>query len=105
MVLKKQGEYLNGKIIQGIVYDEKGNELFKIKNGNIIELYDNDIIKFKGEYLNNKRWNGKGYDYNGNEIYEIKYGNGYIKEYYPNGSLLFEGNYLKGLKNGEGKEI
>ena len=103
-IKKTEGEYLNGKIIQGIVYDEKGNELFKIKNGNIIELYDNDIIKFKGEYLNNKRWNGKGYDYNGNEIYEIKNGNGYIKEYYPNGSLLFEGNYLKGLKNGEGKE-
>ena len=82
----------------------KKHELFKIKNGNIIELYDNGIIKFKGEYLNNKRWNGKGYDYNGNEIYEIKYGNGYIKEYYPDGSLLFEGNYLKGIKNGEGKE-
>ena len=103
-IKKTEGEYLNGKIIQGIVYDEKGNELFKIKNGNIIELYDNDIIKFKGEYLNNKRFNGKGYDYNGNEIYEIKNGNGYIKEYYPNGSLLFEGNYLRGLKNGEGKE-
>ena len=53
--------------------------------------------------MNNKKWNGKGYDYNGKSVYEIKDGKGYIKSYYK-GKLSFEGEYLKGQKNGKGKE-
>ena len=61
-------------------------------------------MEWKSEYLNDKKWNGKGYDYNGNEIYEIKEGKGYVKEFYSDGSLLFEGEYLNGEKTGKGIE-
>ena len=37
-------------------------------------------------------------------IYAIKDGKGYIKEYFYNGKLIFEGEYLKGERNGKGKE-
>ena len=36
--------------------------------------------------------------------YEIKEGNGYIKEYYYDDKLKFEGEYLNGERNGKGKE-
>ena len=35
--------------------------------------------------------------------YEIKEGEGIIKEYYENGKLNFEGEYLNGKKNGKAK--
>ena len=51
-----------------------------------------------------KIWNGKGYKTYNNEIdYEIINGNGYYKEYYYSGILLFEGNLINGEKNGKGK--
>ena len=34
----------------------------------------------------------------------MKNGKGYIKEYYDNGKLEFEGEYLNGERNGKGKE-
>ena len=37
-------------------------------------------------------------------IYIIKNGNGKVKEYYDNGKLKFEGEYLNGKRNGKGKE-
>ena len=37
-------------------------------------------------------------------IYEIKDGKGKIKEYYENGVLKFEKEYLNGDINGKGKE-
>ena len=37
-------------------------------------------------------------------VYEIKNGIGNIKEYYYNGKLKFEGEYLNGERNGKGKE-
>ena len=46
----------------------------------------------------------KGYDKNGNVIYELKSGNGKIKEYYYNGKLKFEGDYINGERNGKIKE-
>ena len=61
-------------------------------------------IKFKGYYINGIRWNGKGYDENGNISYELKNGDGKVKEYNDNGELLFEGEYLNGLRNGKGKD-
>ena len=50
------------------------------------------------------KWNGKGYDINHNILYELKDGNGKVKEYDRNGVLIFEGEYLNGVKNGKGKE-
>ena len=58
---------------------------------------------FEGEYLNRKIWNGKGYK-NGKIEFEINEGKGYIKEYYYDGELRFEGEYLNGKRNGKGKE-
>ena len=101
---KLEGEFLNGELFEGIIYDKDGNEEIRIENGIGRKLYDNGLIQFEGKYLNEKKWNGKGYTYYGIEIYEIKNGNGYIREYYPDGSLLFKGNYINGEKNGEGKE-
>ena len=55
-------EYKNFKKWNGIGYDQNGNILFKLINGNgiIKEFYD-DIgnISFEGEYLNGEK-NGKG---------------------------------------------
>ena len=59
-------------------------------------------MRFEGEYLNGKRWNGKGYN-NGKIEFEIKDGNGFMKEYYED-TLIFEGDYLNGERNGKGKE-
>ena len=125
--LKFQGEYLNGlKNGKGIEYyfpkyfllEKKikfeGQYLNGLKNGNGKEYFENGEIKFEGEYLNGKRWNGKIYKYNykikectpllGFNYFEIKNGKGKIKDYYDNGEIKFEGEYLNGLKNGNGKE-
>ena len=67
--------------------------------------YINEKLVYEGDYLYDKKWNGKGYDKNGNVIYELINGNGKIKEYAQyNGNLLFEGEYVNGLRNGKGKE-
>ena len=58
-----------------------------------------DIILFE-----EKKWNGKLYEPNNKNIYELKNGNGFIREYFPDGKLLFEGEYINGEKNGKGKE-
>ena len=39
-----------------------------------------------------------------NIIYELKKGKGFVKEYYDNSKLRFEGEYLNGKKNWKGKE-
>ena len=84
-----EGEYINGKRNgKGKKYD-----------------YKDDKLSFEGEYLNGKIWNGKGYNINGNIEFEIKEGKGYIKEFDYNGELIFEGEYLNGLRNGKGKEF
>ena len=54
--------------------------------------------------IKGKEWDGKGYDLNNNIAFELKQGKGYVKEYYSNGSLCFEGESLNGEKNGKGKE-
>ena len=61
---------------------------------------DNQNLKV---YLYDRKWNGKGYDENGNIIYELHNGNGKVREY-KNDVLIFEGEYLEGLRNGKGKE-
>ena len=55
-----------------------------------------------------KKWSGKGYDINGNVIYELINGNGKVKEFdfneYSDEKLIFEGEYLNGLKHGHAIE-
>ena len=52
-----------------------------------------------------KKLEGKGYDENGNIIYELKNGNGKIREYYSDGELEFEGEFLDGKKMEKGKNM
>ena len=102
--LRIEGEYSNGKIINGKVYDIRDNMVLLLENGNGKEYYYNGRVQFEGEYLKGRRWNGKGYDYLGNYIFEIKNGKGIEKEYNYFVTLIFEGEYLNGLKNRKGKE-
>ena len=37
-------------------------------------------------------------------IYELRNGNGKLKEYFDEGNLFFEGEYLNRQKNGKGKD-
>ena len=104
-----EGEYLNGK------RNGKGKEYYwdgKLKfEGEYLygyrlkgKYYLRDYLEYEGEYLYNKKWNGKGFDEYNNIAYELINGNGKVKEYNYEGILLFEGEYLNGLKNGKGKE-
>ena len=49
------------------------------------------------------KWEGKGFNKN-IKIYELKNGKGIIKEYDNDGNIIFKGQYLKGIRNGEGIE-
>ena len=107
--LKFEGDYINGKKSgKGKEYNNKGELIFegeylynyKIKG----KEYIKNKLNYEGEYLFDKKWKGKGYDNRGNIIYEINNGNGKIKEYYDNGQLKFEGEYINGIKNGKVKE-
>ena len=82
--LKYEGEYLNGKIWNGKVYNINGNIEFEIKNDNEnIKEYDEcGILLFEGKYLNSERIN-KG------------------KEYNEFGKLKIEGEYLNGNQKGK----
>ena len=48
-------------------------------------------------------WTGKEYDKDGNLLNEYKNGSGHIKTLNEEGILTFEGEYLNGKKNGQGK--
>jgi len=96
---KKNGkgkEYFKNKLIF------EGNYLNGKRNGLGIE-YNFEGGKFVGEFKNGVKWDGTGYDENNEIEYEIIDGNGMIKEYY-NGILIYEGNYSKGKRHGDGKE-
>ena len=107
-----EGEYIYGKRHGiGKEYDCDGKLLFEGKylnnkrNGNGKEYFSNGNVKFEGKYLNGKKWTGVGYDQNNQKMFEIENGNGYIKGYiYNNDYSIFEGEYLNGEKNGNGKE-
>ena len=103
---------------KGKEYDYKGNLIYEgefkngERNGKGLEYNMNKNLIFKGEYLKGKRWNGNGF-YSINFMYELKNGNGFVKEIIYKitkvenlieDDLVFEGNYLNGEKNGEGKE-
>ena len=105
-----EGEYLNGKrngkgkeyYFGELIFE--GEYLNGKRNGKGKDFFINKIL-FEGEYLKGKKWNGKGYDINNNLIYELKNGKGYIKEItIPDFKIIFEGEYLNGERNGKGKE-
>ena len=124
-------EYLNGKMWNGKICDDKGNIIFEIKNGKSIFMETERCkdysyltkyyIEYVGEYLKGKR-NGKGKEFmiiNGENfmaiptIFEGEYLNGERKKeiekkrngkgkiFNYNGELIFEGEYV----NGKRKEI
>ena len=78
--LEYEGEYLYNKKWNGKGYDENGNIIYELINGNgKVKEYDyKGKLRFEGEYLNGKM-NGKG------------------KEY-KDGKLEFEGEYLNGQR-------
>ena len=107
--LKFEGEYLNGaRNGKGKEYDKEGNLKFegeysygeKIKGKEYVE----GKLEYDGDFLFGKTYNGNWYDKNGNIISELKNWNGKTREYYENGELKFEGEYLNGKRNGKGEE-
>ena len=78
--LEFNGEYLFNKKWNGKGYDENGNVIYEINDGNgsIRQYDDNGELKYEGGYLNGKR-SGKG------------------KEYIA-GKLKFEGEFLNGKR-------
>ena len=126
-----EGEYLNDKEWIGNKYGYRGEIDYTLKNninGAGIEYTDFGKKKFEGQYLNGKRhgpgieyyksgnklfegeyyfdlkWTGKGYDSSNNIVYNLINGKGLVKEYDENTTLKFEGKFLNGKRNGEGKE-
>ena len=96
--LEFEGEYNNDDVLEF-----EGEYLYSHKKRGREFCYGGKLI-YEGEYLFDKKWDGKGYDGNDNLIYELHNGNGTIKEYYNNGDVKFEGEYLNGKRNGKGKE-
>ncbi len=102
----------NGK---GKEIDLDGNLLFEgeyldgKRNGQGKEYDKNKSYRliFKGEFINDKRWNGVfiEFDCYDNILFEGEYING-IKEgkEYKNRRLIYEGKYLNNKKNKKGKE-
>ena len=72
--LEFEGEYLYYKKWNGKGYDEEGNIIYELKNGNgKVREYDGKYLVFEGEYLNGIKLYGKGnegYKHN----YELKQG-------------------------------
>ena len=126
--LKFEGIYFFGKKYKGKGYNHYSNVIYELEDGKGIikevddivdfitfegeypsgkgkEYFSKTKIKFEGEYKNGIKWNGIGYEPFNNKIYEIKNGKGYIKEYNFLQTLIFEGEYLNGKRDGKGKEF
>ena len=77
--LEYEGEYLFDRKYNGKGYDENGNIIYELINGNgkVKEYDERERLIFDGEYLNGRRWNGKlrKYKFNG-AILEEEYKNG-----------------------------
>ena len=106
-----EGEYLNGKRNgKGKEFFYEGNIRFEgdfrngKRNGGGTEYDKNGRKKYQGVYLNDKLLYANRYDYENKIIYKINNSYGLVKEYYNDNSLLFEGEYSNGERNGKGKE-
>ena len=105
-------DYKNGK---EKIFNEDGELFFEGQYEQDMKIrgkeYINGKLVYEGEYIydggiyNDVKYNGKGYDENGCLIYEIIKGNGKVREYYYDGTLLFEGEYKNGRRNGIGKNM
>ena len=84
-----EGEYRYNKKWNGKGYDEKGNIIYELINGNgkVKEYSDNGELIYEGEYLNGRR-----------------YGKGKGKEFNSKDNITFEGEYLNGKRHVKGKE-
>ena len=81
------GEYLNGKMWNGKLYDE-GDIICELKGGKGTKKEykrDNHSLSYEGEYLNGEL-------------------NGKVREFDFYGKLTFEGEYINGLINGKVKK-
>ncbi len=61
-ILEYEGEYLCGRKWNGKGYDENGNIIYELKNGNgkVKEYNDSNELIFEGEYLDGKKkWKRK----------------------------------------------
>jgi len=103
------GQYKNGKR-NGKGVEKKANGLLifdgtyindHIKEG---KYYIKGILEFEGTFLFDHKWEGKGYDKDKTMIYELKNGKGKVMEYDEHEILRYEGYYLNGKRDGEGKE-
>ena len=106
--IKFEGEYLKGKIWNGIGYKYfQSNRSISIdikKGKGKGSLYINGELEFEGEYRDGEKYKGKEY-WNGELKFEGEYKNGKKfkgKEYYEN-KLEFEGEFLDGVR-WKGKE-
>ena len=71
--MEYEGEFRYDRKCNGKGYDESGNIIYELINGNgkVKEYNNNGKLAFEGEYLNYKK-NGKGkeFDYNGTLEFE-----------------------------------
>ena len=78
--LEFEGEYLFNKKYNGKGYDENGNIIYELINGNgkVKEYDDYERLEFDGEYLNGRRWNGiyKLYNFDNTILRQEEYKNG-----------------------------
>ena len=86
-----EGEYIYGIPWNIKEYNEYGNSSFQLKNGKGLvkryEIFKDELFYIEEEYLNGEQ-NGKVKSFKGNK----------------NGILLFEGEFINGQTNGKGKE-
>ena len=70
--MEYEGEFLYDQKWNGKGYDDSGNIIYELINGNgKVKEYFHDKLKFEGEYLNCiKNRKGKEYDYNGDLKFE-----------------------------------
>ena len=108
--LSYEGDYLYNLKWNGKGYNEYGDIIYELDNGNgvIKEFNSEGVFIFEGEYFNGKR-NGEGKEYYADKlVFEGEYFNGQRngkgKEYNEKGAIEFEGEYLNGERNGTGKE-
>ena len=103
--LEFEGDYLFYDKWNGKGYDENGNVIYELINGNGYKKeyrsFDGQLI-YEGECLKGK-FNGKVKEYWNDKLkYECEYlngkRNGKYKEFDENGQIIHEGEYLNGKK-------
>ena len=107
-----EGNYINGERSgKGKEYSSINNKLIyegefsKNKRHGLGKEYRVGKLIFEGKYFNGYIWTGNGFNAVGEIDFKIVNGKGRVKEYNENGRLRFEGEYLKGLREGKGKEF